>query len=96
MEVKGEEKGKKKKHKLVCQVPDIREVYKNLPIATDTSYGVGMSAAILTEKIGTGKIDKKGVITPEQLKKKVRNNFIEKLTNPEPSIKINEKIEKSR
>ena len=92
VEVDGEKAGKKVRYTLYTPYMSLREMNKRIPGTTETSYRVGVPAAILTKLLGKGKIRTKGVIPPECLDKDVRGLFIAELAKK--GIVIYEKTEK--
>ncbi len=62
-----------------CLGPSLREVQAWMPGATNMSYRVGVSAAIMVEMVGQGLMRPFGVYPPEALEKESRAAFLEKL-----------------
>jgi saccharopine dehydrogenase-like NADP-dependent oxidoreductase len=59
--------------------PSLREVQAWIPGATNMSYKVGVSAAILVEMLGWGEVKPAGVYPPEALSDESRRIFLERL-----------------
>ena len=59
--------------------PSLREVQQWLPGATNMSYKVGVSAAIMVEMIARGQVAPLGVYPPEVLEDDARTIFLERL-----------------
>lgn len=59
--------------------PSLREVQAWIPGATNMSYKVGVSAAILAEMVARGEVEPAGVFPPEGLGAATREIFLERL-----------------
>jgi len=79
VEVWGKKAGNAEHQTCYVRWPDIKDVISSMPHATHTSYMAGTGAAILTEALARGKIEKKGVLAPECLERKVRQDFLSEL-----------------
>lgn len=92
VEVEGERAHRRLSYKYSLNFPSLLDVQKMLPGATHESYVTGVSAAIFTKMLGSGKIETKGVIAPECLRQEVREAFLTALA--EKHIRISEKKER--
>jgi len=72
--------------------PSIKDVITYYPVATDDSYVVGVSASLLALLITKMSVEP-GVLTPELLPKKLREEFIGLLAMQKPPILIKGKRE---
>jgi len=79
VKVTGEKAGKRVKLSYAYFYPNIIELQQKYPGATHVSYMAGISAALLTEFLGSGKIRTKGVLAPESLESDVRGKYLQKL-----------------
>jgi saccharopine dehydrogenase (NAD+, L-lysine forming) len=72
----GEKRGKPASVVYNIFPPDIRWVNTQIPGATCVSYGTSTPASIYAEFIVEGRIDGSGLVCPEELPRKVRDEFI--------------------
>lgn len=90
--VEGRRNGEYRKHILWISDPDIRNVVKHYPMATDDSYVVGISGAVMAFFVAEGKIKNPGVYTPEGLPKDIRAKYLRELARLQPPIEFRERI----
>jgi saccharopine dehydrogenase-like NADP-dependent oxidoreductase len=86
IEIWGEKDGNPSRHVYFVRWPDIKEITTSMPHATHTSYMAGTGAAILTKALARGQIETKGVLAPECLDKKVRDDFLAELPRRQIAI----------
>lgn len=77
--VEGTKAGVRKVLRYTSVGPSLREVQAWLPGATNMSYKVGVSAAILVEMVARGEVEPEGVYPPEALGAASRTIFLERL-----------------
>jgi len=96
VEVWGKNEGRAIRQTYFVRWPDIKEVNRNMPHATHTSYMAGTGAAILTEALARGQIEMKGVIAPECLERRVREDFLAELPRRQIDIERSRADEQNR
>lgn len=79
VQVEGTKAGSRKVLRYIALGPSLRDVQEWIPGATNMSYKVGVSAAILTEMIARGQVEPMGVFPPECLEADSRSIFLERL-----------------
>ncbi len=79
VQVEGERDGTRRVQTFTMLGPSLREVQAWMPGATNMSYRVGVSAAILTEMVAEGSVGPAGVYPPEGLGAGSRQLFLERL-----------------
>ena len=79
VEVEGERAGQRCVLRFTSLGPSLREVQAWMPGATNMSYRVGVSAAILVEMVAEGQVAPFGIYPPEGLDGESRRVFLERL-----------------
>lgn len=79
VEVEGERGGTRRTIRFTMRGPSLREVQAWMPGATNMSYRVGVSAAVLTEMVAQGEVEPHGIYPPEGLDARSRRIFLERL-----------------
>ncbi len=77
--VEGREGGSRRVLRYTCLGPSLREVQAWMPGATNLSYRVGVSAAIMVEMVGQELMRPSGAYPPEALETESRALFLEKI-----------------
>lgn len=94
VDVVGQKDGKLEHHTLWELLPKIHEVIKRYPIATQASYGIGLGCSLLALALARGDVKTAGVLTPEQLPRSVRQEFLVQLGKQKPAIETYQRVEK--
>lgn len=79
VEVEGERGGTRRTIRFTMLGPSLREVQEWMPGATNMSFRVGVSAAILVEMAAQGEVGPPGIYPPEGLGHASRQLFLERL-----------------
>ena len=69
---------------------------KRYPIATHASFTIGIGCSLLILPLAKGDVKTAGVLTPEQLPRSVRQEFLVQLGKQKPAIEWYERIEKKK
>lgn len=79
VQVEGTKGGSRRTIRYAGLGPSLKEVQAWMPGATNMSYKVGVSAAVLTEMVAEDRIPSRGVFPPECLPDEARTVFLERL-----------------
>lgn len=79
VEVEGERAGARRTIRFTMLGPSLRAVQEWMPGATNMSYRVGVSAALLVEMAAEGRVGPPGIYPPEGLGEESRRLFLERL-----------------
>lgn len=90
VQVEGTKGGSPKVLRYTALGPSLREVQAWMPGATNMSYKVGVSAAILTEMLARGQVEPLGVFPPECLAADTRAIYLERLKANHISFQLSE------
>ncbi|MEM0271524.1 MAG: saccharopine dehydrogenase NADP-binding domain-containing protein [Thermoprotei archaeon] len=96
VEVEGEKAGSEAKVKLWVNDPNILDVVKSYPMATDDSYVVGLTCSVLAKTVLTHERTLRGgVYLPEALPSDLRRGVFNALSQQNPPILVNGRFEGS-
>ncbi len=94
VEVDGVRNGSEARVLLWVEDPNILDVVKNYPMATDDSYVVGSACSALTKLVLSHVGDlEKGVLLPENLPRNIRREAFSVLAEQYPPITVNGRLE---
>jgi len=94
VEVEGEKAGSEARVVLWVSDPNILDVVRSYPMATDDSYVVGLTCSLIT-RVALSEADSlgSGVYLPEMLPSSIRRNVLNQLSKQVPPILVNGRFE---
>lgn len=92
VEVEGERGGSRHLIRFTSLGPSLRQVQAWMPGATNLSYRVGVSAAILVEMAARGEVAPTGIYPPEGLADPSRSTFFERLERNHLPVQRDERV----
>ena len=93
VDIIGDRDGEIRKYLLWIFDPGIRNIIKTYPMATNVSFLAAINAAVLIEMMIEDRISERGVLIPDMLNMNEKKEYVNRLKNIKPPLKIYRRVE---